>query len=142
MRIDSIGKLGKAGIALGTLGICTVLYSLFAPDRQKIENPDTNPHQIMSYVNLSTDKYGGAPFRVIDEDRDGVADYIATDVSVMAGPSSPQNITFVRTNGFKPSFKEYRFTPLTKIMTPEIQREANAALANQRYLTEAILRAK
>jgi hypothetical protein len=106
-------------------------YKIIAQKTKQIESLDRNQNISMAPVNIGS-RTGIRKYVVVDENRDGTADYIATNT----GDSFGDDIIFKRRN-YNPIINQYKIRSFTKTMTPILEQRANEALENQRLLTDA-----
>lgn len=107
------------GLALAVTG-CNM------PERE----PDTNPNPMVGYVNLSDSKTGHTPGLIIDEDRDGLPDYIVPDTY----QTGPEYVLFLR-EGFEPRRPKYLKDSRTRVMDREMLTRAKKSLESQNSLS-------
>lgn len=127
-----------SSIVLGiTIGVSSLMNTGCNPSKGEKQSPHRYTNQETALVNLAIDD-GIVPYAVVDENRDGQADYIATSEHQIL-PGDKNRILYLR-EGFHPESPLYRTNKYTRKMSHVIQYIANEVLLNQASLRIAIQR--
>jgi len=114
----------------GAMAGLMALTGCSMPERE----PDTNPNPMYGYVNLDTHKMGYTPGIIVDEDRDGLPDYVVPD-NMYTGPSYA---LFVREGFDKSKHPKFIVDSRTEVMNRSMLSRLKTIMDAQRGFNECV----